>query len=162
MKHEKGKCRCTICEAVENGATLEEARAQFEQWAQEKMKEYGWYAHFVSDDEDSPTRFNTHTHGLPETFQHLDLQIVVPMPEKIAHGIFCNIVHRLKEGERYEDGDVLEGILGNGYKCKLVQAIEDERTVLRVIVPDKRGNLDADTLIAPFNRQYADLVEPLP
>src|SRR5580692_7078439 len=122
MKHEKGKCRCTICEAVAKGATPEEARAQFEQWALEKMKEYGWFAHFVSDDEDSPTRFNTHTHGLPETFQHLDLQIVVPMPAKVAHGILCNIVNRLKEGERYQAGDVLEGILDNGYKCKLVQA----------------------------------------
>jgi hypothetical protein len=161
MKHKKGKCRCNICEAVAKGATLEEARAQFAQWTRDKMKQYGRFAQCVSDDEDSPTRFNIHTHGLTETFQHLDFQIIVPMPEKVAHGILCNIVERLKEGERYQAGDVLEGILGNGYKCKLVEATEDDRKVLRVIIPDKRGNLDADTLIKPFDLQYADLDEPL-
>jgi len=36
----------------------------------------------------------------------------------------------------------------------------DDRKVLRVIIPDKRGNLDADTLIKPFDLQYADVAEP--
>lgn len=162
MNHEKGKCRCAVCELVEAGMTREEAEEKRRQWEMEKMAEYGWIAHFVGDDSDSPTGYNVHTHGLVESFDHPDLQIVCPMPEQLAHKLLCNLVSQItEEGKKFKAGDVVERVLGQGYKTKLVDAQECGRPVLRLIMPDEKGNLDVDKLEESYRIQYADL-GPLP
>jgi hypothetical protein len=44
------------------------------------MKKYGWLVHFVPGSEGVPFGMNIHTHGLLESFGHLDLQICLNMP----------------------------------------------------------------------------------
>jgi hypothetical protein len=148
---------CRVCDSIDDGKTQEQALAKYSAWAERCLKEHGWYAHFVPNDDASPTGCNAHTHGIAEHFGHPDLQIVLPVPAQAANGIMTNIVERIKKGERFSHGDVLEGVIQNGYLVKLVSASEGGRDVLRVILPDVAGELDADRQSHHFALQYADL-----
>lgn len=154
---EDEQCECGICDQVRAGVSREEALANFRKWEQESLEKYGWYVHYVGSDRDVPTGYNAHTHGLVEKYNHPDLQIVCPLPPRVAHGTFWNIVDRIAAGEKFKAGDVVSDIAGNGYKVKFVNAWEVDRPVLRVIIPDKDHNLDRDTLTGNFELQYADL-----
>lgn len=154
---EKEGCRCAVCQAVEGGASAGEALEGYRRWAAEKLAKHGWIVHFVTGDPASPTGFNAHTHGLAETWRHRDLQIVVPLPERVAHDIFSNVVDRVKAGEVFVSGDVLEGVLGGGYKVRLVSAVEGGRFVLRVVLPDPAGNLEPAEQDEDFRLQHEGL-----
>lgn len=158
--HEKDhKCDCARCQAIAEGASEEEASEKYRQWEEEKLAEFGWIVHFVGDDSDSPTRLNIHTHGLQENYNHPDLQIVLGIPQQVVQPILHQIVDRIKAGEKFGDGDVLEDIIADGLPIKLVSATECNRSVLRLIFPDKSGCCDSWSMKDPYLRQYGDLVE---
>lgn len=157
QKNHKQECACGVCDQVRAGVSLEETRAKFMALENEAIKKHGWYVHYVGDDRDVPTGYNAHTHGLVEKYGHPDLQIVCPLPSQVAHGTFWNIVDRIAAGEKFKNGDIVGNIAGNGYKVKFVNAWENDRPVLRVIIPDKHHNLDRDTLTGNFGLQYKDL-----
>jgi hypothetical protein len=121
----------------------------------EMMEKHGWIVHYVTHDHDcSPTGVNIHTHGLPEKFGHLDIQIVCPLSQMVAHGVLYNCVAKIKEGKTFVPGEVVEGLVTNGYKVKFVQAREMGRDVLRLIIPDKSNNVERGDLTHPFAIQY--------
>lgn len=160
MNHEKGRgCDCARCRAIAEGASPEEAEEQYKQWESEKMSEHGWIIHYVGADENSPTGLNIHTHGLQETYDHLDLQVVLPIPQQIVQPILHTIVDRIKDGEKFGDGDTIENVIGNGLTVKMVSANENNRPVLRVIFPDQTGSCDSWAMKDPYLRQYGDLVD---
>jgi hypothetical protein len=160
FNHEKGKkCKCDVCKMQEEGASPEEAMEKFKEWEREKIAEYGWVVHCVGEDPDSPTTYNIHTHGLPENFDHPDLQIVFPLSQEVAHPILTTIIERIKDGEKFSEGDILENVIQNGFRIKAVSAKECDRDVIRLIFPDPKGSLDATDMIDPYRRQYGDLVE---
>lgn len=157
MNH-KEKCECETCNDVAAGMTYEEAMIKRKEWENNCLKEVGWFAHYVGDDKNYPTEFNAHTHGLVEKYNHRDLQIVVPLPPAVCHGIFWNIIKRIEKGEKFKSGDVISDIAENDYKTKFVNAWENDRPVLRVIIPDKDHNLDRGKFTSEFfDLQYADL-----
>lgn len=165
MKHNsssKEKCKCKQCQMVEEalaeGLTAEDARERYRAFEQEKLAEYGWIVHSVGDDSDSPTGFNVHTHGLVENFDHPDFQIVIQMPPQYIYAILEGLVDRVKEGERFSADEMVDDVL-HGFQVKMVEATECGRTVLRIILPDKKGNCDSWTMEDPYLRQYGDLVE---
>ena len=133
----------------------------------ESMKKYGWYAHYVPGDTTSPTEFNAHTHGFMDTWKHPDVQIVAPMPQGTAHGIFWAVVNQLKEGKRFEPGTEYAEIL-EGYTVRFAWAREGSEThfkpgsaihivgrpVLRIILPDKEGRTDRSTMEEPYRIQW--------
>jgi hypothetical protein len=147
-KKEMNECKCAVCEG---------RVADLKAWEQEMMEKYGWLQHYISEDPDLPCGINHHTHGLPRTYGHLDLQLVGPLEMEVGGGIFCDIVNRIRSGERFKDGDVLVGILQNGYLIKLIAAKECGRDVLRVILPDKKNRLDEERMDQPWVRQFACL-----
>ena len=157
--HEKGKCDCFQCQAEKDGVSPEEALANFKAWEAEKLARFGWIVHYVGDDSDSPTGVNIHTHGIMESYDHLDLQIVMPLPQNVAHPILGIIVDRIKNGEKFGDGDVLEQVIGGGFTLKVVAATECNRDVLRIIFPDQSGDCDVWSMSEPYRRQYGDIVE---
>jgi hypothetical protein len=76
------------------------------------------------------------------------------MDPKIAHGIFINIIERVKDGEVFVAQEIVSEIIGNDLEIKLIDSIENNRKVLRIIVPDKYGNLEQDQMEEPFDLQY--------
>lgn len=137
-------CADPQCFACQHG--MDAARAKCDQL----MKKYGWYAHVVPDDDRSPTGFNYHTHGFRQTFRCLNVQIVVPLPFEIVHGMARSIVHMLQayecscghteQAQRFKHGDVTDQLL-QGYNAMFAAAMEGGRRVLRIILPDPQGHL---------------------
>lgn len=122
------------------------------------MEKEGWYAHMVVAEKEGDLA-NYHTHGLPHTFQHLDFQCVLPIDPNIVHGIVHTLVKQIRLGKVFEDGDVEEGLIRNGYSIKFVAAEENGRRVLRIVLPDKNNKLEPDEMAEPFDMQYGDLVQ---
>jgi hypothetical protein len=152
MKHtNKRGCTCARCAAIASGKTPGQADAEQREWTRAQMAKYGWIVHFVpGGDDQTPTGFNAHTHGLQENYQHADFQIVVPLPDKVAHGIFITLADRVKQGEKFQDRQKVDEVI-KGFAVKLIDAVECGRPVLRIILPDPNGKLD----LGEINDQYA-------
>ena len=115
------------------------------------MNKFGFITHYVPDDPESPTKVNAHTHGLPESFGHKDIQIVLPLPPKDTHMIIHGLVREIKEGKKFESYIEYSEVIEN-YKIKFIDAIECGRPVLRLIFPDNEGNLDSKHEL--YRKQY--------
>jgi len=137
-------CECDICSGKES---LGDAKA----WEMECLKKHGWYSHIIqSGDSTTPTRYNYHTHGLPEG---KDLQIVMPLPPDDAHTIAATIANRIKAGEDIQHGSVLDEVICN-FQVRLVEAEDNGRRVLRIIFPDQQGKIMPWDMAEPYLQQY--------
>lgn len=137
------------CEACRNGMAAVAAKES------DCMDRQGWFAHIVSDDHDSPTGFNYHTHGLPETYSHLDIQIVLPLPADVAHALGHTLVARVENGERFQVGTPVTGVL-EPYSVVFVLAEECGRPVMRLIIPEPGGALfQPEMSIGLFRLQWS-------
>lgn len=129
--------------------TQEEIQA----WEQDCLEKCGWYTHYVFDDKGFPGGANNHTHGLVESFGLPDLQICFPIPGDICHGILWAAVKVMQDGVEFEKGKEYEDIL-HDYKVMFTPATESGRDVMRMILPDKDGNLKREEIAEPFKRQW--------
>lgn len=129
-------------------------KTKIHDWQETQLVKYGWYAHFV----DMPDLgiINCHTHGILELCDHFDLQIIVPLLPQTTLTILHTICNRIKAGEKFKSGDVVSDIIKN-FNITFIDAIEGDRTVLRIILPDKYGNLTKDTMKGRFADQYKHL-----
>jgi len=147
----------------------QEQRDKYEAWEREQMQKHGWIAHMVGPscecgacgehnmegDTDSPTRVNYHTHGLPN-YDHMDLQIVLPLAPKSAMNIFHILADLIKEGLKIEAGTTFQGPFQ--MPLSFQRAIEaDDHEVLRVIIPDKNGAIEADKMDPAYAVQWEGL-----
>jgi hypothetical protein len=132
---------------------IQKWKERIQKWRDKQIKEHGWYMHYIED--------NYHTHHVLESFGHPDFQTVMNMTEETISGILSNFVDRVKDGEKFSAGQIVEGIADNGYKIKLVGAIEDGRPVLRLIIPEANGNLDEDKMTPDYRRQYEGTFDPI-
>lgn len=130
------------CEACKNGM---EALLEKEQ---RLLKEPGWFVHFVPGSEGFPYETNVHTHGLKENFDHLDLQVCLPMNPHVTHDILTNVIEdNIKKGTKYEAGkkynDIIEpspAFKDMKFQILFLKAEENGREVLRLIFPEKDGS----------------------
>jgi hypothetical protein len=127
----------------------------------EALALHGWYSHFVILENDRQDRVNYHTHGLAEHYGHLDFQLVLPIEPSSLHDLAARLVERVKKGERFVAGMRVSRILKN-YDVLLVKMNEThriERPILRVILPDKDGNLNKGSVSSMFATQFEELPE---
>lgn len=96
------------------------------------------------------------TVGLQENFDHPDIQIFFPMNGQLALGILGTSVELVKSGKRFEDGNISGDVL-EGLDVKFVTASVDGVSMLRVILPDKKGRLSQDEIASPYSNQYTEL-----
>jgi len=103
------------------------------------VEEYGFHCHLVPNgDDDSPTGVNFHTHGIPETCDHLDIQVVVFLPPEVFGPIIHDVYKRIKSGTKFEIDTAYDKIL-KGMNVQFIYAEECGRDVLRMILPDNTG-----------------------
>lgn len=145
-KHNCDNPECAVC-----ALGLEAVKTR----DREAMEKFGWTAHIVVDDPDVPYGFNYHTHGFPETFQCPDMQIVLPLPKNMSHTIMHTIVTLMREGRRFRLGEIADGVLV-GHSVTFASAKELDREVYRVILPDKSGDLNQDTMDKVYRDQWLD------
>lgn len=137
-------CDCEGCRLEREGLSSEEAIARIKARDAERIGQFGWIVHYVTGDPAMPYHVNIHTHGLPDSYGHPDLQLVAPLAMDIVQSIFRNIIERIVKGDRFQPGVVYDQILGNGYSCTFAEATECNRAVLRVILPDAQNRLGGD------------------
>ena len=85
---------------------------------------------------------NAHTHGL-EKFGHMNFQMVLNYDHQEIGRILNTMSERVIEGERFADGDMVSGIYED-CDVRLKEFFETDRTVLRVIIPDKENRFPED------------------
>ena len=124
------------------------------EWQREMMRTIGWYAHQVeTGHEESPTGFSYHTHGLPESFGHPDLEIVFPSAPGETHRVGARLVELVKAGRKFaplvEADDIIEG-----QRITFARAAEGGREILRVILPGPDLVLDRGRMAPPYGEQW--------
>jgi hypothetical protein len=152
MKDHQDDCKCGICENIKSGMDRQEALNRLVDLENKAMLKHGFYVHLIADDFSSPTNFNAHSHGM-ESFDHLDFQLIVPLPNHIAHNIISTLVERVKSGERFFDGQRLDKIIQN-FEVKLIEATESDRKVFRIVLPDPNGKLELEEINEQYIVQY--------
>lgn len=115
------------------------------------IAQHGFIIHAVMSPFDQTA--NIHTHGLVTTFDHPDFQCVVPLPPETINGIFHNLVNEIRGGRKFKAGEIVSKILEK-FKVTFVWATEGNRDVLRIILPDNKGNLAPDKLTGKLALQY--------
>lgn len=111
---------------------------------QEIMEQYGYVIHYVFPEEGSDeVLLDCHTHGLKENFNHIDLQIVLPIPTEVIGGIIHQMTESIKEGESFENLVMSERVIRD-YPVQLVKIDTGDREVLRIVLPDVNGKFPGD------------------
>jgi len=142
-------CESHECECCKFGPEEMERREQ------KAMRQYGWFSHIVPEDPDSPLNFNAHTHGFGVTFDQPDVQIVLPLPQKVLGHVLHSLADKIRDEDyKMETGVPVEGILHGNYKVMFVKAVECDRQVFRMILPDKDGNLEQSEQQEGFADQW--------
>ncbi|MFV1010082.1 DUF4262 domain-containing protein [Bacillus cereus] len=118
----------------------EELEMDEETWEKEMLQEHGWHTHCILAEDNDGTHANYHTHGLVETYNHRDLQIVLNIDPEVAQDIFYTIIEEIKHGERFEQGIEYNSII-EGFPIIMKTFKEMNREVLRILLPDERGIL---------------------
>lgn len=109
-------------------------------WVDEMLKKYGWCIHFNFDAPNFPYSVNVHTHGFPDKLGHPDLQICYPLSKESAFNLLISIAEAIRAGKFLAPGMVYSDFLMN-YKVEIAEAEDDGRKVMRIIFPDKDGNI---------------------
>ena len=139
----KRKCKCTICSdrrAVKSQADAEE----------QMLIQYGFYVHW----EPHGNWINFHTHGIEEKWNHPELQIVLKMKVSVATNIFFAVVQRIRNGEKFEDGQEVVDVIKSGYNIRFFATKEADRNVLRIIIPDTKKCVAPDDIAKAYKWQY--------
>lgn len=111
----------------------------------EMMKKYGWIVHYIFPTEESeePQMVNIHTHGLQESYNHLDIQMTLPVDQATAHGVLGTVVMHIKDGKTFKAEETSDVVL-EGFDVYFFAATEDGRDVLRIVLPDPNGKMPFD------------------
>lgn len=119
------------------------------------IKQYGWMAHYVPDEE---LPMNIHTHGLKENFNHTDIQIVMRFRPEVAQTLLHLIVREIEAGKKYETGQLYDDLFNMPFEFK--KAMECDRLVLRMIIPDPNGFFPNDPNVEEeYKKQYMNILE---
>ncbi|MEH6942586.1 DUF4262 domain-containing protein [Bacillus sp. JJ722] len=116
------------------------------------LDKQGWFYQY----EEVGSIANIHTHGLAENLNHFDLQIVLKLDEELVQMLFNTIIENIAEGYKYREGRSNQVIDGIEVEFKVFE--EDDRKVLRLILPDEEGRFPNDEgCQEPYNKQYVEL-----
>ena len=125
----------------------------------ELMDKYGFVIHNVFPSSDEEILWSHHTHGLKENFNHMDLEIVLPIHPEMAGGLIHGMVEQIKNGESFEDKLVSDRVIQN-YNVQLVKVNSENRELLRIVLPDANGNFPSDEDCEDvYKNQLDDILE---
>lgn len=130
---------CISCSEGPEAAALKQA---------EIMKRWGWIVHYVFEHEEQLEPFlNVHTHGLTEKHGHPDLQICLAaklgVPPGVVHTLIHAAVRQIEAGVVFKHGSQSDQVM-ESYAVRFVDAKENGRPVLRILLPDKSGAFPGD------------------
>jgi hypothetical protein len=127
-------------------------------WEQQCIRDYGFYVHYMVEDPNQPYQIDAHTHGLMETFDHSDLQIVLPLPQETTIKLFQVAVDMLKTGTRFQPYKKYPNVIEDS-DVVFIPVSDGKVSYLRMIIADEAGVLEKDKMDPTFALQYQNEVE---
>lgn len=123
------------------------------------IEEYGWVVRYVFETEKKEFGglANIYTVGLPQSYGHQDLQIVLPIPQHVAHGVLSEMVMAIQNGQTFESDTVSDKVL-RGFDVELKEYHDEEvgASHLRVLLPDPQGFLPSHPDCDPMYAKQLD------
>lgn len=115
---------------------------RFQKKEREMVDKYGFMVRYVFETEQSEFDglANIYTVGLPETQSHLNVQVVLPLPQNIVHGVISSLVHLIQSGQSFKDGDQSFEVL-DGMWVSFKEFDNMGQKMLRIMLPDAEGRL---------------------
>lgn len=127
----------------------------------EMIEKYGFVIHNVFPSSEDEVLWSHHTHGLKENFNHTDLEIVLPIDPQLAGSLLHGMVEQIKKGESFENILISDKVIEN-FDVQLVETMEGDRKVIRVVLPDANGKFPKDKDCAEiYKNQLDDLIQSL-
>lgn len=115
------------------------------------IEKYGYYVHMVPYEPETQLA-NYHSHGL-SLIGHPDMQVVIALPAEITGYLFKTYYDMVKSGTKIQTNKLYEDFL-QGYAVQFIWAVEQDRDVLRMILPDKSGNTQKDSMDSAYKNQW--------
>lgn len=100
-------------------------------------KKPDWIIHYVNPEKTGMA--DCHTHGL-DKYGHMELQIVLPIPPSSAAAIMNGLGCRVRDGEKFLDGQEVTDALMNEEPIRFLE----KDGLLRLIFRDPDGNWPED------------------
>ncbi|MBP1309215.1 hypothetical protein JOD82_002235 [Paenibacillus sp. 1182] len=111
---------------------------QVQEFKEKCIQKYGFYVDL--DPSEGKDQCNYHTHGVLESFGHLDLQIVFPIDPKIAGALFHSVVDEIRKGQVFQPDVEYFGMVADPNMPMVFKEVcETDRKVLRMLIPDRKG-----------------------
>ena len=87
-----------------------------------------------------------HTYGLVENFNHLNLELVLPVEPKMAGYVIHQIVDEIKSGATFEAGGFFQLEMLNNIPFTFIEvrSVLTKDKMLRILLPDKESRLPDD------------------
>ena len=135
-------------------------------------EKHEWVIHYVnnevcgvcSEENTKPisknAEVNIHTHGLFENYDHLDIQVSLPLQPKIICGLINDLGFKIKDGQKFSHGQRFSELIQN-MDVVFYEARDGERKVLRLIIPDEKGNLERNKMNKDYQNQFWGLTPTL-
>jgi len=121
-------------------------------------KEIGWVVHYVFGDDKYPNSTNAHTHGFETKYKHLNIQICLNIDPQIVNSIFWGISRLLDSGKKFSPEKKYANIIED-MNVMFAYAKSNNELVLRLILPDEKGNLRSEMKI--FKEQWDGVIPHL-
>ena len=141
---------CAVCqEAQREGISHDEAMRRLLIREAHMIEQTGWVAHVISD---APL---AHTHGLDDTYGHLDFEVRLPVSPIMRYNLLRPLVEAIQAGQTFRAG--VESPTPFQCPVHFVERQEGNRPVLRAIFPDANGRWPGEPGCQPgFNEQLED------
>lgn len=85
---------------------------------------------------------NAQTIGM-DKYNHPEFQLVLNMDHKMILYILNSLGMKVQTGSVFKDGDIIDDLF-EGYNAKIKEFVEDEKRVLRVLIPDANHKFPED------------------
>jgi hypothetical protein len=112
----------------------------------------GWNIHVIYPGCGFPNHFCAMTEGFEITFNHPEIQMVIPMRPDWIHAMFMEVAACLKSGHTISTGenDFYLDIMPQPYAVRFIEKQYNGKTVLRMLCPDKNNTFEEEG----FNNQF--------
>ncbi len=141
---------CNECEYRKLGSE------EFKRREKEMKEKYGFCIHFIPDVDP----YDAHTHGLCD-YMHPELQIRLNLDCKTLKVILNLLGDKIKKGEKFKHKQIIknEDICTLPFTFVNAGYDDDNKEVLRIILPDKNGLMPWDyNCDSEFKKQMKDLL----
>ncbi|MFC0903907.1 hypothetical protein ACFHWD_04275 [Clostridium sp. MT-14] len=147
---------CDIDRKIMEGYSELEAEIAVAKKRKEYISKYGYLIDCVMSDSDEIFMLDCHTHGLVDSREHLELQVLMPdcggvrETQKVGMEIIHRCVDKIDTGEKFKENTIYTDILDDDYYLKFLKFNIRKESILRLLLPDENNMLPDEEKCNPL------------